>query len=135
MEERWLETRGHDSTLCSFNQHLRSTCRNEVHGRSGELVIVPLALRRHADPTRRDAQWCKPIGSIYEGGVEVANAVVRDDAVELLVSTKPIKTRGDSLNGGSRRKAKWLSVLNGDLPGTLLTVNLSSPAEDIIKVR
>ncbi len=80
---------------------------DEVYRRTGEFLRNAASCLELSSPTPpASLQWCKPIGSIFEGGVEVANAVVRDDAVELLVSTKPINHRGDSLNGAHWRR--WL---------------------------
>ena len=67
-----------------------------------------------------DGPWCKPAGQDFRGGVEVVDILndgKKNGELEYLVATKHIASRGDTLNG------------------TLLTVNISSPCDDIIKIR
>ncbi|KAG9023526.1 hypothetical protein FRB95_012978 [Tulasnella sp. JGI-2019a] len=65
-----------------------------------------------------DGLWLKANGVAFSGGVEVVNAVLpKKDEVELMVATRHIATRGDTLNGA------------------MLTVNISSPCDDIVKVK
>lgn len=64
-----------------------------------------------------DGLWERPTGSIFQGGVDVVEVLnAKDDGLEYMVATKPVVTRGDTLNGST------------------LTFQVSSPANDIIKV-
>jgi hypothetical protein len=46
------------------------------------------------------SQWHKLSGSVFNGGSDVVNITQpKENELELLVSTKPIVSRGDALNG------------------------------------
>ncbi|WRT64223.1 uncharacterized protein IL334_001152 [Kwoniella shivajii] len=65
-----------------------------------------------------DGLWNRPVGQTFLGGVEVIETLKETDKeLEVLVSPKHIASRGDTLNA------------------SLLTVSISSPADDILKVR
>ncbi|KAG8850442.1 hypothetical protein FRB96_009687 [Tulasnella sp. 330] len=65
-----------------------------------------------------DGPWFKAKGVVFSAGVEVVNATMaKKGELELMVATKHIATRGDTLTGA------------------MLTVNISSPCDDIIKVK
>lgn len=64
-----------------------------------------------------DGLWDKPTGLVFQGGVELVETLRQDnDGLEYLVATRPVVTRGDTLNH------------------SLLTFNVSSPMNDVIKV-
>ncbi|KAG9029478.1 hypothetical protein FRB95_005280 [Tulasnella sp. JGI-2019a] len=65
-----------------------------------------------------DGPWFKAKGVVLSPSVEVVNVTSpKDDELELMVATRHIATRGDTLNGA------------------MLTVNLSSPCDDILKIK
>ncbi|KAG7529886.1 hypothetical protein FFLO_05334 [Filobasidium floriforme] len=66
-----------------------------------------------------DGLWLKRAGVDFRGGVEVAEILNKDEktGIDYLVACRHIANRGDSMDG------------------PLLTFNVSSPADDIIKVR
>ncbi|GMK57125.1 hypothetical protein CspeluHIS016_0309650 [Cutaneotrichosporon spelunceum] len=65
-----------------------------------------------------DGLWRRPTGVDYVGGVEVVEVLQESkDGVEFIVAPKHVASRGDTLNT------------------PLLTVSISSPMDDVIKVR
>ncbi|TXT04232.1 hypothetical protein VHUM_04230 [Vanrija humicola] len=65
-----------------------------------------------------DGLWRRPTGVQFQGGVEVVEVLQHNGrGIEALVATRHVASRGDTLNG------------------SLLTLNLSSPMDDVIKVR
>ncbi|RSH95008.1 hypothetical protein EHS25_000093 [Saitozyma podzolica] len=65
-----------------------------------------------------DGLWHRPTGQVFAGSVEVADILRADnEGLEYLVAPKPINSRGDTLNT------------------TLLTVEITSPMEDVLRVK
>ncbi|KAL7424945.1 hypothetical protein Q5752_000632 [Cryptotrichosporon argae] len=65
-----------------------------------------------------DGLWRKPVGATFIGGVEVVEILeASKDALEYIVAPRHVASRGDTLNS------------------PLLTVHISSPADDILRIR
>lgn len=82
-----------------------------------------------------DGLWHRPQGHDFSGGVEVVDVLNdgKNGELDLLVATKHVASRGDTLNGMSCGRGK-LAVIDVCV-GSLLTVNISSPCSDIIKIK
>jgi hypothetical protein len=85
-----------------------------------------------------DGLWHRPYGHEFSGGVEVVD-ILNDGStngeLDYLVATRHVAGRGDTLNGESSACGVVTVALISCDAGSLLTVNVSSPCDDIIKVR
>lgn len=83
-----------------------------------------------------DGLWLQRNGAQIRSGVEVVEVVEsKDSSLKVLVATKHVADRGATLNSQSHHLDCSQNVSNAAFfTGPLLTVDISSPVEDIVKV-
>jgi len=75
-------------------------------------------------------RWRRPLGEVFNGAVEVVEVLSETvDELSVICAPRHVATRGDTLN------CEWAAETRALIAAPLITVSISSPTSDILRVK